>query len=122
MSQIEKMPKLDPAKRLETIKRELLRGSTHQAVADMCGVSRKTIERDIRAWELSGGYDEWARRMFREQYDELRKPEPVVTFKEISKHAQRTMTQRTEARVEGFTLRIWQPGDKDEDEPEPKDL
>jgi len=77
----------------------------------------------IRAWELTGGYDDWTRRMFLEQYGELRDDDPKLTFKEISKHAQRTMTQRTEARVEGFTLRIWQPGDKDDDpDPEPKDL
>lgn len=116
----EPKPKLKPEARLEKIKRGLLEGWTQEEIAHECGVCRKTINRDIQAWNLSGGYEDWTRRMFKEQYDELRAANPELTFKEISKHAQRSMTQRTEARVEGFELRLrWTPGDEEDEPAEP---
>ncbi len=115
MSQKEN-PKQIPEARLEIIKRGLLEGRTQEEMADESGVSRKTINRDVRKWELSGGYEDWTRRMFKEQYSELRPDNPDLTFREISKHAQRSMVQKSESKVEGFgTLLIWRPGE----EPEP---
>ena len=115
MSQKEN-PKQIPEARLETIKRGLLEGRTQTEIADESGVCRETINRDIRKWELTGGYEDWTRRMFKEQYSELRPDNPDLTFREISKHAQRSMVQKSESKVEGFgTLKIWRPGE----EPEP---
>ena len=112
-----KQGKQIPEARLDAIKRGLLEGRTQQEIADETGVSRKTINRDVRAWELGGGYEDWTRRMFKEQYDELRTDNPDLTFKEISKHAQRSMVQKSESKVEGFgQLLIWRP---DQEEPEP---
>jgi len=118
MSQNEEpKPRLPPEARLELIKKGLAEGWTQEEIAVECGVCRKTIGRQIRAWELSGGFEDWVRRKFREQFDALEGENVELTFKEISKLTQRTMTQRTEARVEGFELRLrWTPGDE-EDEP-----
>ena len=121
MSQKE-VPRLTPEQRLEIIKRELPRGTNQEDIAKLCGCVRETISRDIRAWELSGGFEAWLRSEWRELFDDLRDEDTPLVFREVSKLVARTMTQRTEARVEGFTLRIWQPGDKDEDAEEPKDL
>jgi len=112
-----KQGKQIPEARLEIIKRGLLEGKTQEEIANESGVNRKTIGRDIRKWELTGGYEDWTRRMFKEQYNDLREDSPDLTFREISKHAQRSMVQKSEAKVEGFgQLTIWRPGE----EPEPE--
>ena len=122
-SQPEEKPKLPPEARLEIIKKGILEGWHQGEIAHECGVCRETISRDMRKWKLTGGYEIWVRAEFFDMHQDAKEEDFIAAYKEISKHAQRTMTQRTEARVEGFTLRIWQPGDKDEDQdPEPKDL
>ncbi len=107
--------KFKPEQRLEVIKRELPRGSTQSEIAELCGVCRETINRDIRAWELSDGFGEWARREFRELYYDLKDEDKPLTFRELGKLVARSMTQRTESKVEGFgKLIIWRPGEEKE--------
>ena len=117
MSQKQEIPSLKPDQRLEIIKRELPRGTNQDEIALLCGVCRETINRDIKAWELSGGWDDWIRREFKDLFVTISETDEPLAFREMSKLATRTMTQRTEAKVEGFgTLLIWRPG---EEEPEP---
>jgi len=117
-----KQGKQIPEARLEIIKRGLLEGRAQTEIADESGVSRKTINRDIRKWELTGGYEDWTRRMFKEQYNDLREDSPDLTFREISKHAQRSMVQKSESKVEGFgTLLIWRPGEEEPEQSEGDD-
>ena len=117
MSQKQEIPSLKPDQRLEIIKRELPRDTNQDEIAKMCGVCRETINRDIRAWELTGGFDDWIRREFKDLFISISKDDEPLAFREVSKLTARTMTQRTESKVEGFgTLLIWRPG---EEEPEP---
>ena len=112
-----KNPKLKPDARLEIIKRELPRGTTQNEIAVLCGVCIDTISRDIKAWELSGGWDDWIRREFKHLFTNISETDEPLAFREMSKLATRTMTQRTESKVEGFgQLLIWRP---DLVEPEP---
>lgn len=116
-----KNPKLKADARLEIIKRELTRGTTQNEIAVMCGVCIDTISRDIKAWELGGGFEDWLRREFKELFVEIKEEDKPLAFREVSKLAARTMTQRTEAKVEGFgQLVIWRPGEKP-DKPEDED-
>lgn len=116
MSQKQEIPKHTTEQRLEIIKRELPRGTNQDEIAEMCGVCRATINRDIKAWELTGGFEDWLRREFKTLSEELIEEDKPLVYREISKLAARTMTQRTESKVEGFgTLLIWRPGE----EPEP---
>ena len=118
MLQKEEIPKLTPTQRLEIIKRELPRGTNQDEMAEMCGVCRATINRDIKAWELTGGWDDWIRREFKDLFVGITETDEPLAFREMSKLAARTMTQRTEAKVEGFgQLTIWRPGPE---EPEPE--
>ena len=111
-----KNPKLPPDKRIEIIKRELPRGTTQNEIAVLCGVCVDTISRDMKAWRLSGGWDAWIRTRFHDMVDPAEELDFMGTFREIGKLAARTMTQRTESKIEGFgTLKIWRPGE----EPEP---
>ncbi len=108
-----KNPQLPPDKRIEIIKRELPRGTTQNEIAVLCGVCRDTISRDIKAWELSGGWDDWIRREFKGLFTTVTETDEPLAFREMSKLAARTMTQRTESKVEGFgTLLIWRPGEE----------
>ena len=122
MSQNKELPSITPEQRIEILKRELQLGSTHKEIAIICGVSRKTIERDIRAWELTGGWDDWIRREFTGLFDGISETDEPLAFREMSKLAARTMTQRTESKVEGFgTLLIWRPGEEPEPDGEDED-
>ena len=120
MLQKQEIPSHTPEQRLEIIKRELPRGTNQDEIAEMCGVCRATINRDIKAWELTGGFEDWLRREFKDLSVELIEKDKPLVYREISKLAARTMTTRTEAKVEGFgTLLIWRPGeepDKPDDE------
>jgi len=114
-----KNPRLKPEQRLEIIKRELPRGTTQNDISVLCGVCVDTISRDIKAWELSGGWDDWIRREFKDLFATISETDEPLAFREMSKLATRTMTQRTESKVEGFgTLLIWRPG---EDKPGPEE-
>jgi len=119
MSQSEEpRSKLPPEARIEIIKRGLLEGWAQDEVAEKCGVCRETINRDIRKWKLTGGWDDWIRVEFSEMHEQAKQEDFMGSYKEIAKLAARTMTQRTEARVEGFELRLrWTPGDEEEEEP-----
>ena len=119
MSQSE-APKLKVEARLEMIKRGLLEGWTQDKIATECGVCRETISRDVRAWKITGGLETWVRGKFHDMQDRAEEKDFMGAYREIMKLVARTMTQRTEAKVEGFgTLLIWRPGeepDKPEDE------
>jgi len=105
-------PKQIPAARLEIIKRGLLEGLTQEEIAEEAGVCRKTINRDIRRWELTGGFEDWLRREFKDLSAELIESDKPLVYREISKLAARTMVQKSEAKVEGFgQLVIWRPGE-----------
>ena len=120
MLQKEEIPKHTPEQRLEIIKRELPRGTNQDEIATMCGVCRATINRDIRAWELGGGFEDWLRREFKSLSEELIEQDKPLVYREISKLTARTMTTRTESKVEGFgQLVIWRP-DHPQEEPEPE--
>ena len=117
-----KNPKLPPDKRIEIIKRELPRGTTQNEIAVLCGVCRDTISRDIKAWELTGGWDDWIRREFTGLFDGISETDEPLAFREMSKLAARTMTQRTESKVEGFgQLVLWRPGEEPEPDGEDED-
>ena len=121
MSQKEN-PKQIPEARLEIIKRGLLEGKNQDQLAEECGVCRETISRDVRAWKLTGGWDAWIRTKFHDMLPEAEDQDHMGTFREIGKLAARTMTQRTESKVEGFgTLLIWRPGEEPEPEGEGDD-
>ena len=115
MLQKQEIPSHTPEQRLEIIKRELPRGTNQDEIAEMCGVCRATINRDIKAWELGGGFEDWLRREFKTLSEELIEQDKSLVYREISKLAARTMTTRTEAKVEGFgQLIIWRPGEEPE--------
>ena len=115
MLQKREIPTHTPEQRLEIIKRELPRGTNQDEIAEMCGVCRATINRDIKAWELGGGFEDWLRREFKTLSEELIEQDKPLVYREISKLAARTMTQRMESKVEGFgQLVIWRPGEERE--------
>ena len=119
MSQSE-APKLKTEARLEMIKRGLLEGWTQDKIAEECGVCRETISRDVRAWKITGGLETWVRGKFHDMQDKAEQEDFMGAYREIMKLVARTMTQRTEAKVEGFgQLTIWRP-DKPPETPEPE--
>jgi len=110
--------KLDRAARVEIIKVGILEGWTQEEIAEKCGVCRETINRDIRKWKLTGGLEDFIRSKWLEKLEIIEDEDIPLTFKELSKLVARSMTQRTEAKIEGFELRLrWTPGDEDEEEP-----
>ena len=114
MSEIKDLP-LELEQRKQIIKDNIAR-LTQGQIAEMCGVDRKTIYRDIQAMKESGEWYEWIEaemlRLHRSgNIDDQTK------YKELAKLYARTITQKSEVSIQGFELRLrWTPDDEDQDE------
>jgi len=115
-------PRLPPTKRLEIIKRELPKGTSQDRIAEFCGVTTRTIRRDIRRWRETGGFEEWLQEEFFRLHNSVRDEEEVIAYKTIARLLERTLTQKVKAEVAGPPTIIVQVDPlmegSDEDEPE----
>jgi IS30 family transposase len=98
--------------RREKIKELLPRGKTHAEIATTCGVSVKTIDRDVAAWKISGGMEEWLQEEFFRQYQFNKVERPTLALSIIANLLGKTLTHRVEARTEGkqtIVVKVWKP-------------
>lgn len=110
MSQMSHLP---PSKRLEVIQKELPKGTTHEEIARLCGVTRRTIERDIAEWRAEGGFERWLQDEFFRLHDKVRSDDEKTAYKVIARLLERTLKQKVEAQVEaGVTIKAWNLGDR----------
>ena len=109
------IPTIEFEQRKQIIK-DNIASRTQDQIAEMCGVDRKTIYRDIQAMKESGEWFEWIEaemlRLHRSgNIDDQTK------YKELAKLYARTITQKSEVSIQGFELRLrWTPDDEDQDE------
>lgn len=87
-------------KRLPTIKQGLIEGLTREQIGDTCGVTEKTIRRDIQAWVESGLFETWIRIEFLRLHTNIIHEDPVEAYRQISKLVGKTLIHRVEAKQE----------------------
>ena len=87
-------------KRLPRIIEGLIKGENYDQIAEAVGVkNRRTIERDIKAWRDTGGFEDFFIAEFLELHGKIRESDPVEAYKQITKLIARTLTRKIEAEL-----------------------
>ena len=93
-------------KRLSTIKTGLREGLTRPVLGKRCGVTEKTIDRDIKAWVNSGLFETWIREEFLDLHNYVRDADPVEAYRQVSKLVAKMITQKIEAKTEHREIKL----------------
>lgn len=86
--------------RLPIIKQGLREGLNYTQIGERCGVTEKTIDRDMTSWVNSGLFEQWLKTEFVELHEYARQANPIEAYKEISKIVGRMVTRKTEVKEE----------------------
>jgi hypothetical protein len=86
--------------RLPKIQEGLREGLSHEQIASNCGVTRRTIERDLESWYESGEFETWLKAEFVELYEYVRTANPTVAFKELARLMGKMVTRKAEIKSE----------------------
>ncbi len=81
--------------RLQKIK-QMLATSTYEKIGEECGVSEKTIWRDVQEWVQSGGFDEWLRSEFFDLHRQMRSEKAALAYTKICDLLSKTFVQKQE--------------------------
>lgn len=92
--------KLNPAERLEVIRRTFTRGQTQKEIAEICGCTVRTIKRDLDKWRTSGGFEKWLEAEFYRLHNIIQEEDPKLAYREVAKLKAKTMTDKTEVKAE----------------------
>lgn len=98
-------------KRLPTIIEGLFNGKTYDEIAKDCGVTRRTIERDIASWRASGGFEDELQNEWFQVHAKVKQENLIEVYRRLTYLLGRTMTQKIKAEVEhgAITIKMWQP-------------
>ena len=86
--------------RLPKIQAGLRQGLTQEQIADHCGVSRRTIIRDMQEWVQSGLFETWLKLEFVELYEYERTANPTIAFNALSRLMGKMVTRKAEIKTE----------------------
>lgn len=75
-------PVLSSKQRREKI-RDNIATLTYNEIADLCGVHRRTICRDIAKWKQEGGFDQFLLEQFFKLYGTLKLKDPKHAFDRV---------------------------------------
>jgi len=87
-------------KRLPTIKSSLRKGLNREQIGEKCGVTEKTIDRDMSAWVDSGLFHIWIREEFLDLHRYVRDADPIEAYRQIAKIVGKTLVQRVEKKLD----------------------
>ena len=86
-------------KRLPKIQRGLLTGYSREEIGQQCGVTEKTIDRDIKTWIDSGLFETWLREEFVRHHVLVSRKDPVEAYRQLSKLVGRMLTRKAEIKT-----------------------
>jgi len=87
-------------RRLVLIKPMLLKGKSYETIGKACGVTERTIDRDVSAWYKSGKYEAWLFQEWLRLHAEVLKEDRVEPYRQVSKLISRMVTRKAEIRTE----------------------
>lgn len=87
-------------KRLPKIKAGLLEGLNYTEIGTTCGVTEKTIDRDIKAFVESGQFDTWIKEEFLRLHSKVVSKDMVEAYRNIVKLVAKMITRRMEVKEE----------------------
>lgn len=88
-------------RRLPTIKAGLLKGDNYTTIGKACGVTERTIDRDIKAWLQSGDFWDWIKTQWIELHGKITTEDPKEAYKQITKLFGKMVTQKQEITAQG---------------------
>ena len=97
----------------KNVLRKHLTTCTFEEIADMCGVSYRTIQRDVDRWQKKGGYDQFLLKEFFELYGVIKLQDPRHAFDRICDLLRRRQDQiqpPQEDQVDAYEL-VWRKKD-----------
>lgn len=83
-------------KRLPYIQQGIHEGLSREQIGESCGVTEKTIDRDMNSWVESGLFEVWIKKEFVETYPDIKKEDKVLAFQEIAKLVGKMLTRKIE--------------------------
>ena len=86
--------------RLPTIQQGLRKGLNRNQIGAQCGVTEKTIDRDMKTWVESGLFEIWLKEEFVDLHNYTRDADPITAYKEIARIVGRMVTRKIEAKTE----------------------
>jgi DNA-binding transcriptional regulator LsrR (DeoR family) len=100
-------------KRLPYIQQGLHEGLNRQQIGQACGVTEKTIDRDMNAWVESGLFEIWIKKEFVETYPDIKREDKVLAFQEIAKLVGKMLTRKIERKeqidIRQIIVKMWKP-------------
>ena len=90
--------------RLPKIQQGLREGLNYTQIGQSCGVTEKTIDRDMQAWVQSGEFEIWIKTEFAALHSHVVVANPLEAYKEIAKIVSKMVTQKREIK-EDITLK-----------------
>ena len=105
-------------KRLPKIKEGLRKGLNREQIGQSCGVTEKTIDRDVNAWVESGLFETWLRLEFVDLHNYVRDANPIEAYKQIAKIVAKMVTRKAEIQesldvtTRQFIIKLWKPVDE----------
>ena len=87
-------------KRLSTIKTGLIAGLNCEQIGVKCGVTEKTIDRDIVRWVDSGLFEIWLKEEFLRLHTNIIHDHPVEAYRQVSKLVGKMLTHKVETKSE----------------------
>lgn len=87
-------------RRLPKIKTGLLKGLNYTKIGTSCGVTERTIDRDVKAWVESGEFETWVKQEWVRLHGLIVKAYPEIAYKELSRILGRMVTRKIEKTVD----------------------
>jgi len=87
-------------KRLPKIKSGLLLGLSHEKIGESCGVSKKTIDRDFKAWVNSGDFETWLKEEWVRLHNIILRESPLEAYRQVSKLVGMMVTRKIEKKAQ----------------------
>lgn len=108
-------PVLTPLQRRNRIQ-DNITTHTYDELAKLCGVTKRTIRRDIEKWKAEGGYDEFLTEQFFKLYGIVKTQDVKHAFDRICDLLRRRQEQVTTTILEGgetpIIVKMWKPEDE----------
>ena len=84
-------------KRLPKIKAGLLKGLNYSQIGSQCGVTEKTIDRDIYKWLNTGDFETWLKEEWVRLHNMIIHENPTEAYRQVTKILGRMVTRKVEA-------------------------
>lgn len=93
-------------KRIPRIKAALLQGLTTDQIADICKVTEKTIDRDLRAFRQSGAFDDWLREEWMRLHAIIQEKDPSEAYRQLTRLLGKTIVARIEQKIDVREIKL----------------